>query len=92
MRRAQNKTSQDADRQRGGRFTLKSTLPFDPIEQNRPLEAAQVYTLLQITGIDINGQVQHMVEEALKDGGQEIRATTPTHTTVPPRMVGSGMV
>jgi hypothetical protein len=92
MRRAQNTTSQAADRQRGGRFTFKPTLPFDPIEQNRPLEAAQVYTLLQITGIDMNGQVQHMVEEALKDGGHETRATTPTHTTVPPRMVGSGMV
>jgi hypothetical protein len=92
MRRAQKDTSQATDRQRGGRFTIKSTIPFDPIEQNKALDAAQIYTLLQLTGIDINGQVQHMVEEALKVGGQEARATTPTHATVPPRMVGSGMV
>jgi hypothetical protein len=92
MRRAQKDTSQATDRQRGGRFTIKSTLPFDLIEKNNSLDAAQVYTLLELTGIDVSDQVRHMVEEALKAGGQEARATTPTHATVPPRMVGSGMV
>jgi hypothetical protein len=92
MRRAKKETSQATDRQRGGRLTIKSTLLFNPIKQNNALDASQVYTLLELTGIDINGQVQHMVEEALKVGGQEARATTPTHATVPPHMVGSGMV
>jgi hypothetical protein len=92
MRQAQQGTSQDTNRQCGGRFTIKSTLPFDPTEKNNALDAAQVYTLLELTGIDMNGRIPHMVDKVLKAGKEGIRASTPTHDTVPPRMIGAGMV
>jgi hypothetical protein len=81
MRQAQKETSQDTDSKRGGRFSKRPTLPFDPTYQNIVPDAAHVYSLLKLTGIDINGQVQHMVQEALKEDSHELRASTPTHDT-----------
>jgi hypothetical protein len=56
------------------------------------MDATKVYTLLDITGIDVNAQVQHMIEEALKAGEEGVRPSIPTHDTMPSSLVDAWMV
>jgi hypothetical protein len=74
------------------RFTSKPILSFDPSDKNDALDATKVYTLLDITGIDVNAQVQHMIEEALKAEEEGVRPSTPTHDTMPSSLVDAWMV
>jgi hypothetical protein len=46
--------SQATDKKHEGQFNDKPTLPFNPSNNNEVLKATQVYTLLDITGIDVN--------------------------------------
>jgi hypothetical protein len=46
--------SQATDKKHEGRFNDNPTLPFNPTNNNEVLKATHVYTLLDITWIDVN--------------------------------------
>jgi hypothetical protein len=57
MKRAHQGMSQPVEKKRGGTFSAKSTLPFNPDIKEDELKVSHVYSLLEITGVEINTQV-----------------------------------